>query len=955
MDLDTHVCPMCATSFAHGDGAAFALHLADCTSPDTPSPSAFRAVIINGVPVAVANGAPPTHACSYCHHVYASGTAEHVIEFHEHECARVNRRPSGASETSSSSSTSGGRPPSKRPRESPTIATTVDAPAPPALFPSYCALCGAGGRALLQCSGSCVRAFHAACVDDVRAGNSRVATPGVRGLATTRAWRCAECARGVHACRTCGFLGHESNTLTKCSVATCGVFFHTEGPCRPASVTVDATGRLVCPRHQCDTCGVVETDMRLCESCPECFAGTHVRCSAVASTTVASTTVSLRSNSVAVATDGNLRRCDTHTVGTAVGRSVKPSADATLALQYRAHQGDLVLLLELANALLPQSATLAAPDACNQWGVVTRAEDVDGREQLLTVCVFSDGSVVSVPTRYVLVLGTANAFATPQAMVRDCIKWHAVTELNLRRTELDALAATTTAQFDGRRDAILNGSCSAFAAYATQLSLPPTQLVSAATDGFTFWTTHRTELTQFDGSGAPIYVYLDTRAPPKRADSGKSDATGDKSDDVDMDDATGGDVGGDKSDENAPVASSASSPSGRTFLHAGTSASRRPLGQGDDRSDSVAAIAASSVQTLTTNIVSATLNDVVSRIEHGAAAPVFSTSSVELTVAMPTALIAKNVAAVNDAEADDAELSHPEKCQKLTDDDDKLSITNQHQRPHRPALVPVAVVNPPPLSANVFARAKTSADVHGTATPKQPTQTRKARVLAKYSPELLQELARQAAVFLEEDANPALAKRRRKSPHPKHCDDASFPFANTAASFRPPYFRPSVVFNRAHGRRMDGLSRILLSQDKRSLKCYIQGTDENRCFHAPTATQATATATVTSWPVRSEGTFVTIDLMSVDSFRALEVVVHTRMVAAVEQDEQYLTEIFGATATRARRLFQEKRSGELAVAVYYCSYDGSRAKVVREKDDWLCFCANVCHLTAVVSVDRSRE
>ncbi|GAB9475895.1 hypothetical protein Gpo141_00012971, partial [Globisporangium polare] len=103
---------------------------------------------------------------------------------------------------------------------------------------------------------------------------------------------------------------------------------------------------------------------------------------------------------------------------------------------------------------------------------------------------------------------------TPQGMLRDCIKWHAVTELNLRQKELDAAAASGS---DGTkkketRDHILNVSCSAFYARAEKLSLSISQLFHAAKEGYTYWETHRAELKQFEGSGVPIHVFMDTRA-----------------------------------------------------------------------------------------------------------------------------------------------------------------------------------------------------------------------------------------------------------------------------------------------------------------------------------------------------------------------------------------------------------------------------------------------------------
>ncbi|KAK1928952.1 hypothetical protein P3T76_015592 [Phytophthora citrophthora] len=51
------------------------------------------------------------------------------------------------------------------------------------------------------------------------------------------------------------------------------------------------------------------------------------------------------------------------------------SSDASNSLRQRLAAGDVVLVLEFNNALLPPSAKNAAPDAANHRGVVTSAEE----------------------------------------------------------------------------------------------------------------------------------------------------------------------------------------------------------------------------------------------------------------------------------------------------------------------------------------------------------------------------------------------------------------------------------------------------------------------------------------------------------------------------------------------------------------------------------------------------
>jgi hypothetical protein len=318
--------------------------------------------------------------------------------------------------------------------------------------------------------------------------------------------------------------------------------------------------------------------------------------------------------------------------------------------------------------------------------------------------------------------------------------------------------------------------------------------------------------------------------------------------------------------------------------------------------------------------------------------------AVEVTLVSPTpAADQENVQHYNRPEAGDDTLSHDSKRQKLSQDDE----------PRKAAKPPSFVLGPSSIgfshhsgatSTNTFAREKESFGMESAMKKQQPTITRKQRKLAKFSVEMQQELERQAMLFLTEEEKHASQPRssRRKSAYPKH--SAAFPFASSSESFRPPYYRPSIVFSRVRGRRMDGVSRILLSQDKRNIKCFVQGTEENRCMNEPTVT-TTASASVTI--SRSKTSFVTVDLMSVNNFRSLEMLIRTRMIAAVEQNDSYLREIYDVNADIARQLIAEKKKS-LPMDLYYCSYDGRRYKVQSKQDDWLCFCANVCHLTAVI-------
>ncbi|GAB9475778.1 hypothetical protein Gpo141_00012857, partial [Globisporangium polare] len=491
---------------------------------------------------------------------------------------------------------------------------------------------------------------------------------------------------------------------------------------------------------------------------------------------------------------------------------------------------------------------------------------------------------------------------TPQGMLRDCIKWHAVTELNLRQKELEAAASVIKDEVKNR---ILEMSWSAFDAHAQELSLSVIEMISAAEEGYLFWKSHRSELKQFEGSGAPIYVLLDTRSTVDDLDNEAADAQ----------------MAADKQVRD-PMATSQPQMTAKCMWDNGR--------ENEDLTAKSSDVVVSDKQT-------GREADAQEKKNGADASTLELTGSVSVSTSLEATFVdAVEVTLGSPGQSDDSEKAQRERDAKRQ----KLSHDQSQPFTFEP---PSHSIKPLAPSSNTFAREK--ANYTASQTAMRLKQTRRERVLTEYSPQMLAELEHQAAEFLKDEANPAArARRSRKSPNPKHSD--AFPFATAPESFRPPFFRPSVVFNRARGRRMEGLSRILLSQDKRNIKCFIQGTDENRCLHQPSVTGSVNGGQ--QLVTRAEGSFVTIDLMSVDSFRALEMVIRTRMIAAVEQNDGYLQEIFEHHADFARRLFAEKKNRGLTMELYYCSYDGSREKVARETDDWLCFCANVCHLTAVI-------
>eukprot|EP00794_Sanderia_malayensis_P005747 gene5747-6450_t len=98
---------------------------------------------------------------------------------------------------------------------------------------SVCVVCELGDG-LIFCNGVCLSSFHPDCL----------------GLTTVpEKFFCDECLIGNHSC----FLCKESGNTRKCSLSSCGKFYHEECATRiPASKF--ESSKLVCPLHNCATC-----------------------------------------------------------------------------------------------------------------------------------------------------------------------------------------------------------------------------------------------------------------------------------------------------------------------------------------------------------------------------------------------------------------------------------------------------------------------------------------------------------------------------------------------------------------------------------------------------------------------------------------------------------------------------------------------------------------------------
>ncbi|RLN50957.1 hypothetical protein BBJ28_00009520 [Nothophytophthora sp. Chile5] len=1092
------VCPVCFAAFPSTSGDAFALHVASCTS-SSPSP-----------PASPSSAAPLQH-CPRCNHVYAAGTLVHEISFHEHECARVNDMPgedegSVDDDSSVSSSRKG-----KRARGGHRVAPAASAPSV-TLFPSTCFLCGNGGRGLLRCGGNCARAAHQHCVDALQAPTVGEPLSVAEKKQAAESWRCAQCTRGLHSCHRCGFLGHESNGMRKCSVTDCGFFFHLQ--CLPNAEgeqeTVHAV--FVCPRHTCTACGIQETDMRRCKSCTKCYSMTHLRCPRGSTSAVQTTPAQTEASMLGGLDPNNLFLCSKHDDNTTTAHPA--SSDATNSLRLRLAAGDVVLILEFANALLPLSARSTAPDAANHWGVVLSAEEMEPQgcgNQLLSVRTFADDRVLAVPNRYALRVAAAGDFARPLDFLRHCLQHHAMVELQLHEFEADANVDKT--------NRILRASTAAFSARVEAMGMTETQVRSEAEQGLARWRQFQALPTprQYDdlSGSAPVYLYVDTRGlQPQRHAPSKSSVRGAAIDaedgdedvmmtDVDADNSSGA-AGADASrNSSTPSGAVGTEPAPDVAIDADdvplaketaaiapdedgtqTQAQRSvqaatPTGNEEEEgntgsmggaascesavlnNDLTIATASSTVPVSENNVMflDAHLSETLQSPRSGEANTAMVNMEEERTSAQLQPLQAATSESLLDSTAaaviaDDADepmvpptsvgVSIPaamedtdmQATQSTQDTEQELDSQSQSQTVGASSSIAGVGSVPPPainvgsdtttadvsVHANVDANSSNKRAAHdnegvqvdgdtaakrqkvgpevvarssiGVNTPtsssglsvaaqassisgsaslnlhispmstfartrqpqplltphqKKKTLTRKQKVLAELPPPVLAELEREAVQYLERADG---SSSTRTSPLRAPADADAFPCAAHADCYRPAFYRPTVMLNYRGLRRpgVEAVSRLLVSQNKRNIKCFIQAIDAAALASAPCPHHSQ-----TASPA-----FVLVDLLSLCSFRELEVMVRTRLVEALDQRVRYTREIFRMEALQARRWLEQQRrkkpSDQLPISLWYCAADGSRRRLEmkhptqREMQVWLCFCANVCHLTAVISL-----
>nr|XP_054506655.1 histone-lysine N-methyltransferase NSD3 isoform X6 [Agelaius phoeniceus] len=103
---------------------------------------------------------------------------------------------------------------------------------------TVCQICESSGESLLACEGECCSMFHLECL-------------GLKAMPEEK-FICSECKNGEHTCFSCKLPGKD---VKRCSVSTCGKFYHESCVRKFATALFESRG-FRCPQHCCTACSM---------------------------------------------------------------------------------------------------------------------------------------------------------------------------------------------------------------------------------------------------------------------------------------------------------------------------------------------------------------------------------------------------------------------------------------------------------------------------------------------------------------------------------------------------------------------------------------------------------------------------------------------------------------------------------------------------------------------------
>jgi hypothetical protein len=134
---------------------------------------------------------------------------------------------------------------------------------------------------LIACDGPCQKTFHYECAPGDESERPPIESIELYASDERPLWQCHNCTSGEHICFSCGRPGHiadANDPLRKCSLGSCGRFYHNSCAQQEPLARLASDGNWFrCPQHYCVVCEE-SGDSRPMIKCIYCPRAWHVQC-----------------------------------------------------------------------------------------------------------------------------------------------------------------------------------------------------------------------------------------------------------------------------------------------------------------------------------------------------------------------------------------------------------------------------------------------------------------------------------------------------------------------------------------------------------------------------------------------------------------------------------------------------------------------------------------------------
>ncbi|GJD08319.1 PHD finger-containing protein DDB_G0268158 [Galdieria sulphuraria] len=153
------------------------------------------------------------------------------------------------------------------------------------LSSAYCLACELpmedASNPLIACDGPCQKTFHYECAPGDESERPPIESIELYASDERPLWQCHNCTSGEHICFSCGRPGHIADVndpLRKCSLGSCGRFYHNSCAQQEPLARLASDGNWFrCPQHYCVVCEE-SGDSRPMIKCIYCPRAWHVQC-----------------------------------------------------------------------------------------------------------------------------------------------------------------------------------------------------------------------------------------------------------------------------------------------------------------------------------------------------------------------------------------------------------------------------------------------------------------------------------------------------------------------------------------------------------------------------------------------------------------------------------------------------------------------------------------------------